>query len=193
MMKLQKTTWVLVAVAILLVGVVYFYEGQRKFQGEQIQANEKKLFDFQEEEIQELTIETQKETLRFERTETSDRSWQMKQPEDVPASEPVVAFLLNLLVEAKRDRALTIPPNKTQEYGLDKPFAKLDIKLKNGEKQQLILGKLDFEGQSLYAIVNPSIRSKGEYNGVLVSQDFQFALDRNLAEWKQQEETSQGE
>jgi hypothetical protein len=188
-MKLQKTTWVLVTIAVLLGGVVYINEIQRQSQSEDTQSNEKQIFTLKEEDIQALTIETNKETLKFERTGKEDRPWQMKQPEDVPASDASLAFLLNLLVKGKSDRTLTISPEQTKEYGLDKPLAKLDIQLKNEKKHQLILGNTDFEGQSLYAQVDPPRQSNQDLKVILVSKDFQFAIERDLSEWKQQEET----
>lgn len=187
-MKLQKTTWVLVTIAVLLGGVVYFNEIQRQYQSEDAQSNKPKIFDFQEEDIQILTIETNKETLKFERTGTENRPWQMKQPEDVPANDASIAFLLNLLVKGKSDRAIPISSEQIKEYGLDKPSAKIDIQLKNGKKHQLILGNTDFEGQSLYAQVDPCDRSDQELKVILVSKDYQFAIDRDLTEWKQQEQ-----
>jgi Domain of unknown function (DUF4340) len=178
-MKLQKTTWTLVSVAILLSGVVYFYERQSNPQQDEVQVNQKSIFDFKKEEIQALTITTKKETLKLERTGKKDSSWQMNQPLNVTASNAVVDFLLNLLVEGKRDRTLTISPEQRKEYGLDKPFAKIDIQLKNGTNHQLILGNTDFEGQSLYA------QTERGSEIILVSKDFQFAIERDLNEWKQ--------
>jgi hypothetical protein len=44
------------------------------------------------------------------------------------------------LVEGKRDREFKTYRNKIQEYGLDKPLASIDIKLKGQKTHQLILG-----------------------------------------------------
>jgi hypothetical protein len=185
-MKLQKTTWILIIVAMLLGGFVYFYEGQGKPQPEDVKTTQKKLFDFQEADIQALTIETKQETLKFEKTGEANQPWRMKQPKDVPANEAVVSFLLNLLVEGESDRAFSISPEQTKDYGLDKPFATINIQLKNGKKPKLVLGNPDFEGKFLYAQIDPSTQSDRALTVILVTQDFQYALQRDLAEWTQE-------
>jgi hypothetical protein len=190
-MKLQKTTWVLLIVAVLLGGIVYFKEIQRTTQPEEVKAQNKQLFDFQEKDVQELTIETQKETLKFERTKRANNPWQMKHPENVQANDAVVAFLLNLLVEGKSDRTFTISEPQKKEYGLDKPLATINLQLENGTKHQLVLGNPDFEARSLYAQIDPSLKSDRNLQVILVPQDFQYAIDRDLTEWKQPETTSQ--
>jgi hypothetical protein len=186
-MKLKKTTWILISLALLLGGFVYFYEIDRPQKQAETQANEQKLFAFQEEDLQQLTIKSQKETLRFDKTNRENNPWQMKQPEDVAANDASIAFLSDLLVKAKRDRSVKITSDRSKEYGLDKPLATIELQLKNGTRHQLILGQPDFEGQSLYALID-SDPSDREFDVTLVPKDFQYAVQRELSEWKQPKE-----
>ncbi|MGK7876226.1 MAG: DUF4340 domain-containing protein [Xenococcaceae cyanobacterium] len=188
-MKLQRTTWILLVLALILGGFVYFYEIQGAPKREAIQAKQKQIFDFEKEEIKEITIEKKEETLEFERTGDENKLWQMKQPEDVPASDAAVSFLLNLLVEGKSDRSFTIPSEQSKEYGFDKPFATVEIQLENQETHKLILGKPDFKDQFLYAQADPPSQTEQELTIILVPKDFQYAVERELEEWKQKEET----
>lgn len=188
-MKLQKTTWILAIIALLLGSFVYFYEIQGKPKQEEIQANQKQIFDFQKEDIKELTIENNTEKLKFERTGNENKIWQMKQPEDVPASDAAVSFLLELLVEGKSDRTFTIPINQIKDYGLDKPLATVKVQLNNKTEHTIILGKPDFEDKFIYAQVDPPNQSKEELAIILVPKDFQYAVERELEEWKQPIET----
>lgn len=190
-MKLQKTTWVLVTIAILLGGFVYFKEMQGTTQSGEVKSESKQLFDFQEKDVQALTIETKNETLKFEKTARETNPWQMKQPENVQANDAVVAFLLNLLVEGKSDRTFKISEPQKKDYGLDKPLATINLQLKNGTKHQLVLGNPDFEARSLYAQIDPSLKSDRNLQVILVPQDFQYAIERDLSEWKQPETTPQ--
>ncbi|NJK49775.1 DUF4340 domain-containing protein [Candidatus Gracilibacteria bacterium] len=187
-MKLQKTTWLLVVIAMLFGGVIYFLEIQKQPQQSEIKADGQTIFNFQKEDIQKLIIKTQKEKLEFEKTNRENQQWQMKQPENVIANDAAISFLLNLLVEGKRDREFKISRDKIQEYGLAKPLATIEVQLKDRNTHQLILGKSNFEDKLLYAQVNPSAQS-GEATITLIPKDFQYAIERDLTEWKQQKET----
>ena len=190
-MKLQRTTWILVALALVLGGVVYFYEIQVKPKQEAIQAKQKQIFDFEEKEIKRLTIEKEEQVLEFERTDDENNPWQMKQPEDVSASDASVSFLLDLLVEGKSDRSFTIPPNQSKEYGFEQPLATVKVQLENQETHELILGKTDFNEQFLYAQADPPSETEQELEIMLVPKNFQYAVEREFEEWKQTEEDSE--
>jgi hypothetical protein len=73
------------------------------------------IFDFPEEAIAKIVIDRPNETLEFVRTDNSNRPWQMKKPEDVPASDATVSFLVDLLVRGERDRAFSIPISQLKE------------------------------------------------------------------------------
>ena len=188
-MKLQKTTWILAIVAILLGGVVYFYEIQSKPQPEETQNHQNKIFGFQADDIKTVIIKTKQQTLEFERTKDLNKVWQMKQPKDTPANDAVVSFLLNLLVYGQSDRTLTIPVEQRQDYGLDTPSATIYIELKNQQKHQLILGNPDFKNEFIYAQIDPVPQAK-QIKISLVSKDFLNAIDRKLEEWEQPPDTN---
>ena len=190
-MKLQRTTWILVALALVLGGGVYFYEIQVKPKQEAIQAKQKQIFDFEEKEIKRLTIEKEEQVLEFERTDDENNPWQMKQPEDVSASDASVSFLLDLLVEGKSDRSFTIPRNQSKEYGFEQPLATVKVQLENQETHELILGKTDFNEQFLYAQADPPSETEQELEIMLVPKNFQYAVEREFEEWKQTEEDSE--
>lgn len=181
-MKLQKSTWFLLAIALVLSGVVYVNEIE-----ERSEAAAEELFDFEEEEVQGLVIEQPEQTLEFERRDTN--AWQMKQPQDVPASDASVSFLLNLLVQGESDRSFTIAPEERQEYGLDTPQAEIQVRLEN-EQHEIVLGNPSFDNRSVYAQIDPA--NQDEVTVFLVPIDFQYAVERELNEWQQPEEI-QGE
>lgn len=186
-MKLQKVTWILLIIAIVFGGGVYIHEMQVKPQQEDLKSQEKQLFNFKEEEIKSLTIETQKTTLKFERNQKDKQPWQMKQPKDQVANDAVISFLTNLLTSEKADRNFTVPVGQKKDYGLDNPLATIKIELTNNQKHQLILGNPGFEGELLYAQVDPASQAKSEIKVSLVPQTFQYALERKPEEWIQLE------
>ncbi|MBW4494029.1 MAG: DUF4340 domain-containing protein [Oscillatoria princeps RMCB-10] len=110
----------------------------------------------------------------------------------VPASDAPVAFLLNLLTTGKSDRTLvmTDPAKQRKEYGLDEPVATVEVKLKNQQSHRLILGKPDFNGTFLYAQSDPPPDKSENIEVLLVSPDFQNAVNRPLSEWKSSQKDS---
>lgn len=183
-MKLRKTTWILLGLVILLGGWVYVYTSQDHQTQETLTQNQRKLFNFNREDIQRLLITTPNTTLEFTTTNNQITPWQMKQPENTIANSATVSFLLDLLVGGKSEKTFTVPIKQKKEFGLELPQATITIDLKNQQTHQLILGKTDFEDQFLYAQVDP--KNTQQLQVSLVDKSFQYALDRDLSEWKQE-------
>ncbi len=187
-MKLQRSTWILLSLALLLGGGIYFYEKQVAPQKEIVKTTKKPIFSFKEDQIQAVTIYLNKKPLqvvKLERVSGGKTQWQMKYPQDVPASDAAVSFLLNLLVEGKSDSNINnISAEQLKEYGLDEPEAKVKIELKNKQIHRIILGKLDFTRSLLYAQVDPYIQNNQKSEVLLVPVDFEYAVNRPLAEWQ---------
>jgi hypothetical protein len=181
--------------ALGLGGFVYFYEIKGEPQRQAALVKQKPIFSFTKDQVQALTIKTQEQTLQFERMEqnagkkSSLSEWQMKAPNDNPASDPYVSYLLNLLVDSKSNRILSVPATQLPEYGLDKPLATVEVKLNNQQTHQLILGKPDFNNSFLYAQVDPLKSPSGQLNVLLVPLEFQYGVNRPLSEWTAKDET----
>ena len=179
-MKLQRSTWILVVSALILGGVVYVSEVQWTPKPAAEKTKGKRMFDLAEEDIQGIIIQKDGETLEFVRIGNNSQPWQMKQPEDVPANNAAVSFLLNLLVNGKKERPFTISPEKKQEYGLQNPLAKVIIKLER-ETHELVLGLPTLSNQFIYAFIEP----RKDTNEVsLVPIDFKYAIEKEVDEWK---------
>lgn len=191
-MKLQKTTLVLMLVALILAIGVYFLEIQRTNQQNNNQGNQQKLFDFSESEIVGLTInqviDNKPQVIILTKGNQKTSLWQMQQPENSPANDAVVDFLVGLLVETRTNPPLVITDNQFIEYGLNLPIATIEIKLQNQQTFQLILGKQTFDKASLYAYKDVGDKNRENKNSpkqvLLVPLNFQNAIDRPLAEWK---------
>jgi hypothetical protein len=185
-MKLQRTTWMLVCFALILGGGVYFWERQGSTQTQATQSQQPPLFDFTEDQIQSLTVTHEDRTLAFERTQQDTQPWHMKAPDNVSASEPAIAFLLNLLVEGKAERSFAIAADQLGDYGLDDPFATVTVTVDGIEaEQRLILGRPNFDEKYLYARKNPSQGASEDVEVFLVPIEFKYAVERDYDEWKQ--------
>jgi Domain of unknown function (DUF4340) len=146
---------------------------------------QKRIFQLEEKAIQNLTIEKEGKIVAFARTKNQQQPWQMKQPEDVPASDAAVSFLVNLLVSSQSERSFTVTKDKLKDYGLDAPFATITFTTESQQKQQIILGKSDFNNQFLYAQIDPKMANNSEVQILLVPLEFKYAVNRDLEEWKQ--------
>ncbi|WP_009632023.1 DUF4340 domain-containing protein [Synechocystis sp. PCC 7509] len=187
-MKLPKTTLILLLLALGLGGFVYFYEIRGASQRQEAIAQSEEIFAFTEADVKAFAIKNQSQTLKFEQI---DSRWQMKEPDDTPASNASIAFLLNLLETGKSNRTFSVPTTQLADYGLTEPSSAIAITLKNAETHQLILGKPDFNRTFLYALVDPPAKSKGNVNVLLVSPDFANAVNRQLSEWQSQDTKNQ--
>ena len=181
-MKFPKTTLILILLALGLGGFVYFHEIKGKNQQTEIKIQNQKIFAFTADDVQSLTIKIKETTLQLERRNTSEKpQWEIKSPISALANDAIVSYLMDLLVNGKSERTVLISSAELSEFGLDKPVATIDIKLKNQESHQLILGKGDFNNQFLYAQAD----SNKNMNLLLVSKDFVNAVNRDISEWKQ--------
>ncbi len=185
-MKLQRTTLILILLALGLGGFVYFYEIQWKTQREDVQEKKQQIFSFEENDVQSLTVKTKDNIITLERNNKAEQpKWLMTSPEQTPASDAIVSYLMDLLVKGESDRILSVPANQVTEYGLEQPQATIVITLKNQKTHQLILGKPDFNRRFLYAQADRIATPDGNQEVLLVSTDFEKAVNRDLSEWKQ--------
>lgn len=184
-MKLKRSTLILLVLAVGLGGFVYFYEIQGATQRQEAKDEQQQIFSFREDQVQSLTVKNQDQILRFERSNSSGKTkWQMKAPSNTPASDGSVAYLLDLLVNGKSDRTLQVPVAQLQEYGLQKPQTTVEVKLNNQKNHRLILGQPNFNSSFLYAQADPASQPTGQVNVLLVSTNFENAVNRPLSEWQ---------
>ena len=192
-MKLKKTTWVLVGITFILGSAIALNEWEFAPKREELQEQQKQIFSFTEEEIQVITIEVGDQNIQIKRAEDKDYTWQMEKPEKVPAEDGIVAFLSDLLVDGESESTLDIENRELKEYGLDKPFATIQVELEEGKKHQIILGNPDFSDKFVYALKDYDEEKEAEAKLLLVPMNFKNAVDRDLAEWKRKEDKQEQE
>lgn len=198
-MKIRRSTVALLIVAAAFGGVVAWYETRVVPQREAAEAKQKQLFGFSEDQVASVKITMPDRTLQLRRREKSDSKsqWMLRvvdYPEDMeplqenptPASEGTVAFLLNLLATEKSDRSVPMgsPQKELENYGLREPLARLQVRLKNKEYHEMVLGDTDFSGQFLYAQVDPQKTPDNQKTVLLVSKSFQQAVEKPISQWQ---------
>lgn len=186
-MKLQRTTLILLFLALGLGGFVYFNEVQNTTQQQEAKAKQQ-IFSFEAEQVQSFKVKTKEQTLLFEREEKDGKLvWQMLVPSNALASDASISYLMDLLVKGKSNRTIEVAATQLQEYGLAQPQATIEVKLKNQQTHQLVLGNPDFNRNFLYAQADPPAKLTGNVDVILVSPDFENAVNRQLSEWKSQD------
>lgn len=192
-MKLLRTPLILMAAASTLAGVVYFVEFHQptnrlttglspssQTANPTTATSPVGLFEFQEREIQGLSIKTVATTIVLEKETT----WMVRSPlPTAPANEAVVAFLTSLLM-SPRERVVQVPATRRSEFGLDQPLATIEITTVNQQRHSLILGRLNFDRTGLYALVDPSVDPNADLSIMVVPTSFESAVIRNGLEWR---------
>jgi hypothetical protein len=180
-MKIKPSTLFLLLAALLLGGVALIVQQQSPPPPTEA-AKQQPIFSFQEKQVQAVTLQTQLRSLKFERDKTG--KWQMIEPEKTAASDSSIAFLLDLLATGKSDRSFSAPVANQKQYGFQQPLAVIEVKLDNQETHKLILGEHDFNRSFIYAQADPAAAPEA-MRVLLVSPNFENAVSRPLAEWKQ--------
>jgi hypothetical protein len=181
-MKLKLKTIVLVAIALLSVGSIYFWDKNRA------PATDSKLdkptgtalFTLKETDITQIEIQSQNGNVTLAR---QPKGWQILKPRSGPADEATVAFLLNLLATGRSERSLSAESSQLQQFGLDKPATTVTLQLKDNKTHQLRLGTQNFDQSSIYGSVDAPV-SSSKVSIALLPTSFLNATNRPLADWQ---------
>lgn len=183
-MKIKRSTVLLLLAALVLGGVTLLVVQTQQPASEQAEnTTEQNLFSFKEDQVQSFTLENQSDSYAFEQND--EEKWQMVAPEQAPASDASIAFLLDQLVTGKSERSITVPAGDRADFGLDNPVATVEVTLDNQETHKLVLGGYDFNRSFIYALVDPPADENADLQVFLVSPNFENAVTRPREEWKQ--------
>lgn len=186
-MKLKSTTIALLFTTVVCgIGVIWWTTSQNNSDKlTEQQDRSQKLFEFNEDQVAALTVVTPKLTLVFERSQQSfPHTWQMKKPQDKPADEAAISFLLNLLATTQSPRTLSIKASRQKEFGFDQSPGRIKVMLKNKQNHDLVLGNQDPTESFIYAQVDSAVDLSDTLQIVLVPTAFLNAINRPLTEWQ---------
>jgi Domain of unknown function (DUF4340) len=181
-MKLKLKTLLLVAIALLTVGGIYFWDKNRApaTKSELDKPTGTALFTIKETDITQIEIKAQNGNVTLAR---QPRGWQVLAPKPGSADEATVSFLLNLLATGRSERSLSAESSQLQQFGLDKPATTVIFQLKDNKTHQLRLGTQNFDQSSIYALVDaPASGSKVSI--ALLPTSFLNATNRPLSDWQ---------
>ena len=154
---IKKTTLFLLLGAVILGAAVYYFDWRRsQKESEKLPADAAKLaFSIQPQDITSLAIKhpanPAEPTLQFEK---SDDVWKITQPLETRADQASLDGIIDGLSSARIAETEPGAPDRLKVYGLDPPAVSLEFQLRSGAKHAVALGKKDFTGISVYAIVD---------------------------------------
>ncbi|MFG6106329.1 DUF4340 domain-containing protein [Leptothoe sp. EHU-05/26/07-4] len=174
-MKLQRSTGILIGVAISLVATVTILEIPKGPQAN----NGNTLYSFTETDVSEFTVERDDNTLSFIKT---DDAWQMTAPEKALADPSSVAFLLNIITSDTIKETISTTPDQLATYGLDTPTAKIQL-IVDEESYTLTVGDEDFSSTSLYVMTANDIAESNPVNVHLIPKGLENGIERPVSDW----------
>ncbi len=154
---IKKSTLIVLLVAIIVGAAAYYFDWKR---GQKEAANApadstKPAFTLQTDDISSLTIsypaDPKSQPIHFEK---QNGAWQITSPLQTGADDPSLQGILQQLASDRVAQTEPGTPDRLKVFGLDTPIVALDFQMKNGAKHSLRLGKKDFTGVSVYAIVD---------------------------------------
>jgi hypothetical protein len=154
---IKKPTLILLAVAIALGVAVYYFDYKKSQNAKPPDSTEKLAFTIQPTDVSAITLSWPAKpiepSVHFER---QNGSWQITQPIQTGADQPLLESISNGLANARINQTEPGDPERLKAFGLDVPEASVDFTLKNGSKHSLSFGNKDFTGIYVYALVDGS-------------------------------------
>jgi len=162
-----RTTILLLLVLAGLGAYVYFIE----YPQAERDVKKKTLFEFKADDATEVTLAYADAKIVLKK---SGSEWRITDPLDVPADETTVKNLVSAVADCEVKRELTDPSSDLSQYGLDKPFATVTVKLGGKELPAVLVGKNAPVGFSTY------IRRADDKKIVLTSSAFRSGMEKKV-------------
>ena len=182
---IKKTTLFFILGAIILGAAVYYFDWRRsQKEGDKPAVDATKLaFSIQLQDVTSLVIKhpanPAEPALQFEKR---DGVWQITQPIATPADQSSLDGIIDGLSSARTAQTEPGTPDRLKVFGLDPPALSLEFQVRVGAKHSVVMGKKDFTGILVYAIVDGAKDVALLPESLLVSSDkpLQDLRDRSV-------------
>src|SRR6202522_950128 len=156
---IKKSTLIILLAAVILGAAAYYFDWKRGQKDAENGAADttKPAFTLRTEadDFSSLVIsypaDPKSQAIQFEKR---NGAWQIIQPLQTGADDPALQGILQQLASARVAQTEPGTPDRLKVFGLAPPDVVLDFQMKSGAKHSLRLGKKDFTGVSVYAIVD---------------------------------------
>ena len=109
----------------------------------------KTLIEFEEKNVTEINIKSEKETVQAIRLEKEH--WAIKSPKETPADMSTIRSLFFDLKEAKLTEFIKLSTDATETFGLDKPERTFSLKTSDGKSIDIQFGNTNLNGDQVFA------------------------------------------
>jgi Domain of unknown function (DUF4340) len=147
---MKKSTLILVALALLLGGAVYYFEFKHPPKSDDGEEVSRTAFPFRTDDVTGLTITRNGQRVVIEK---QGEVWAIKQPVETGADASVIDGIATSLANAQITRTFPAAPDRLQAFGLNAPALTIEIRTKKGAEHRLRLGVKDFSGNSVYGLI----------------------------------------
>jgi hypothetical protein len=152
---IKKPTIIVLLCAIVLGGLVYYFDWKRGNEEKPAINASKPAFSIQASDIKSITLTHPAEAgtppIRLEKT---GDTWNIVQPIETQADQPTVDGIADQLAAASVSQTEPGSADRRKVYGLDPPQVSLEFQLRNGSKHTILIGLKDFSGDSAYTIID---------------------------------------
>ncbi len=172
-----KKTIVILIIAFLLGGYIYFFDRKEPGTAERIK-QENKVFHLKSQKVEQLQIRKGKKILLLTRKENSAQ-WQIKKPLEAKANKSRVENILLRLGSLKFKRRLQAEKDKPlnrKDFGLEKPRMEVTLWVKKKKPRTLTIGDETPDKQNIY------VQFKGDKDILIVAKNLYNVLDKKAAD-----------
>jgi hypothetical protein len=143
-----KNLAMVAAIFAALFGWVYFYEIKGEKKREEAAEKEKKVFQFEQKDIAQITVKNADGEMVLQKEKDS---WKLTSPLETKADKSTADSLASDITMAKSERTIEEPNLKWKNFGLNPAAVKLTAKLSDGKIHELEVGDKDFSSSSVFA------------------------------------------
>jgi len=152
-MIIKKTTLIILAIAAILAGAVYYFDWKRS--SAEKTTPPKRAYSIQAPDVVSFTLahptRPSEPAIRFVKR---GGSWQIVEPVETGADQATVDGLAEQIAGADISETEPATPDRLKAFGLDPPQASVEFQLASGARHTLLIGNKTFTGDSVYAIID---------------------------------------
>jgi len=146
-----RSTLIAAMLALGLGAFLYFYEirgGKRREEAEEFA---KKLFHFEEADVQKITL-VRNDTTRIVLEKGKDGLWHIAEPIETDADQDAVGRLMDTMKDASCERVVADSASDLGKFGLEHPKVKVALTLKDTTTDTLCVGDFSPTGSYVFAM-----------------------------------------
>jgi len=162
-----RTTLLLILVLAGLGTYVYFVEYPKAEE----EAKKKTLFELKADDVTQVTLDYGDHKIVLKK---SGADWRITEPLDVPAEAATAKNLVSAIADCELKRDLKEPSSDLSQYGLDKPFVTVTVKVGDKDLPAFMVGKNTPVGFSTY------VQRADDKKIQLTSSAFRSGMDKKV-------------